>query len=142
MMILYEKTESSFNHNGLAVLDDAVVSPVVTEQLNGLFFEFDYPIHAKASDKLRPEMIVKCPVPELQDQLFRIVERDDSIGGLLHIVAHHIFYDLAKNLIEDTYIVNKNGSGALTQLLGQRQSATHLLELPTSQPSITFAWCD
>lgn len=63
-------------------------------------------------------MIVKCPVPELQDQLFRIVERDDSIGGLLHIVAHHIFYDLAKNLIEDTYIVNKNGSGALTQLLG------------------------
>lgn len=63
-------------------------------------------------------MIVKCPVPELQDQLFRIVERDDSIGGLLHIVAHHIFYDLAKNLIEDTYIVNKNGSGALAQLLG------------------------
>ena len=119
MMILYEKTESNFNHNGLAVLDDYVVSPVVSEQLNGLFsLEFDYPIQAKASDKLRPEMIVKCPVPELQDQLFRIVERDDSIGGLLHIVAHHIFYDLAKNLIEDTYIVNKNGSGALTQLLG------------------------
>ncbi|MEQ7038703.1 phage tail spike protein [Enterococcus hirae] len=119
MMILYEKTESNFNHNGLAVLDGVVVSPVVTEQLNGLFsLEFDYPIHAKASDKLRPEMIVKCPVPELQDQLFRIVERDDSIGGLLHIVAHHIFYDLAKNLIEDTNIVNKNGSGALTQLLG------------------------
>ncbi|WP_249641528.1 MULTISPECIES: phage tail spike protein [unclassified Enterococcus] len=119
MMILYEKTESNFNHNGLAVLDGVVVSPVVTEQLNGLFsLEFDYPIHAKASDKLRPEMIVKCPVPELQDQLFRIVERDDSLGGLVHIVAHHIFYDLAKNLIEDTYIVNKNGSGALTQLLG------------------------
>lgn len=119
MMILYEKTESNFNHNGLAVLDGVVVSPVVTEQLNGLFsLEFDYPIHAKASDKFRPEMIVKCPVPELQDQLFRIVERDDSLGGLVHIVAHHIFYDLAKNLIEDTYIVNKNGSGALTQLLG------------------------
>ncbi|EAE9683775.1 hypothetical protein BZ176_12395 [Listeria monocytogenes] len=119
MMILYEKTESNFNHNGLAVLDGVVVSPVVTEQLNGLFsLEFDYPIHAKASDKLRPEMIVKCLVPELQDQLFRIVERDDSLGGLVHIVAHHIFYDLAKNLIEDTYIVNKNGSGALTQLLG------------------------
>lgn len=119
MIILYEKTESNFNHNGLAVLDGVVVSPVVFEQLNGLFsLEFDYPIHAKASDKLRPEMIVKCPVPELQDQLFRIVERDDANGGLLHIVAHHIFYDLAKNLIEDTYIVNKNGSGALTQLLG------------------------
>ena len=42
MMILYEKTESNFNHNGLAVLDGVVVSPVVTEQLNGLFsLEFD-----------------------------------------------------------------------------------------------------
>ncbi|MDT2804867.1 phage tail spike protein [Enterococcus lactis] len=119
MIVLYEKTESNFNNNGLVVLDDYVVSPVVSEQLNGLFsLEFDYPIHAKASDKLRPEMIVKCPAPELQDQLFRIVERDDSLGDFVHIVAHHIFYDLAKNLIEDTYIVNKNGSGALTQLLG------------------------
>lgn len=119
MIVLFEKTESNFNHNGLAVLDDYVVSPVVSEQLNGLFsLEFDYPINAKASDKLQLEMIVKCPVPELQDQLFRIVERDDSLGGFVHIVAHHIFYDLAKNLIEDTYIVNKNGSGALTQLLG------------------------
>ena len=27
MMILYEKTESNFNHNGLAVLDGVVVSP-------------------------------------------------------------------------------------------------------------------
>ena len=42
MMILYEKTESNFNHNGLAVFDGVVVSPVVTEQLNGLFsLEFD-----------------------------------------------------------------------------------------------------
>lgn len=134
MMILYEKTESNFNHNGLAVLDDFVVSPVVSEQLNGLFsLEFDYPIHARSSDKLRPEMIVKCLVPELQDQLFRIVERDDSLGGLLHIVAHHIFYDLAKNLIEDTYIVNKNGSRALTQLLG----ATAVSHLFTGASNIT-----
>ena len=101
MMILYEKTESKFNHNGLAVLDDFVVSPVVSEQLNGLFsLEFDYPIHAKANDKLRPEIIVKCPVPELQYQLFRIVERDDSLGGLVHVVAHHIFYDLAKTRVK------------------------------------------
>lgn len=118
MIVLYDKTELNFNHNGIAVLDDYVVSPVVSEQLNGLFsLAFDYPIQAKASDKLKPEMIVKCPVPELQDQLFRIIERDDSLGGFVHIVAHHIFYDLAKNLIEDTYIVNKNGMGALTQLL-------------------------
>lgn len=122
MITLYNKTESNFNHNGLAVLDGNIVSPVISEELNGLFsFEFDYPIHAPHSDELMPEMIVKAPVPELSDQLFRIVERDDTLGGFLHIVAHHIFYDLATNFIEDTYIVNKNGSGALTQLLGATQ---------------------
>ncbi|MFK4782034.1 phage tail spike protein [Lactococcus petauri] len=122
MITLYNKTESNFNHNGLAVLDGNILNPVVSEELNGLFsFEFDYPIHAPHSEELLPEMIVKAPVPELSDQLFRIVERDDALGGFLHIVAHHIFYDLATNFIEDTYIVNKNGSGALTQLLGATQ---------------------
>ncbi len=122
MITLYNKTESNFNHNGLAILDGNIVSPVISEELNGLFsFEFDYPIHASHSDELKPEMIVKAPVPELSDQLFRIVERDSALGGFLHIVAHHIFYDLATNFIEDTYIVNKNGSGALTQLLGATQ---------------------
>lgn len=122
MITLYNKTESNFNHNGLAILDGNIVSPVILEELNGLFsFEFDYPIHASHSDELKPEMIVKAPVPELSDQLFRIVERDSALGGFLHIVAHHIFYDLATNFIEDTYIVNKNGSGALTQLLGATQ---------------------
>lgn len=33
MIVLYEKTESNFNNNGLVVLDDYVVSPVVSEQL-------------------------------------------------------------------------------------------------------------
>lgn len=122
MIRLYNKNETYFSDNGLAVLDRNIVSPVVTEELNGLFsFEFDYPIHAPHSDELLPEIIVKAAVPELADQLFRIVERDDALGGFLHIVAHHIFYDLATNFIEDTYIVNKNGSGALTQLLGATQ---------------------
>lgn len=87
-------------------------------------------------------MIVKAPVPELSDQLFRIVERDDALGGFLHIVAHHIFYDLATNFIEDTYIVNKNGSGALTQLLGATQFMHRFTGTSTSVRSIMSAWCD
>ncbi|SKA11616.1 phage minor structural protein, N-terminal region [Pilibacter termitis] len=124
MMILYDKTETNFTHNGLAVLDNNVISPVVHEELNGLFsLAFDFPIHAKDSEKLLPEMLVKVPVPNMNPQLFRIVERSDVLGGLLHIVAHHIFYDLAKNIIEDTFIVNKNGTQALSQLLGATQYA-------------------
>lgn len=37
MITLYNKTESNFNHNGLAVLDGNILNPVVSEELNGLF---------------------------------------------------------------------------------------------------------
>ena len=122
MITLYNKTETTFTHNGLGVLDNEIIAPKVHEELNGLFsLSFDYPIQSKLAQQLVPEMIVKAPVPDRQDQLFRIVERSDALGGLIHIVAHHIFYDLAKNFIEDTYVVNKNGSQALNQILGATQ---------------------
>jgi phage minor structural protein len=109
---------------GLGVLDDHIVNPVVTEELNGIFkLEFDYPIHAPHGDGLTPERIVRCPVPDMQPQLFRISEREAAIGGIFHIVAFHVFYDLAQNLIEDTFIVSKFGAPALEQLLGATQFA-------------------
>ncbi|WP_223804479.1 phage tail spike protein [Lactococcus kimchii] len=122
MITLYNKTETTFSHNGLGVLDENMISPVVHEELNGLFsLAFDYPIHAVHSTELMPEMLVKVPVPELSEQLFRIAERTDENNGLLHIVAYHIFYDLAKNLIEDTFVVNKTGTQALSQILNSTQ---------------------
>jgi phage minor structural protein len=122
MISYFDKTETIFTNNGLGILDDYVINPVVSEELNGLFmFEFDYPIHAPHSEKLVSEIIVRAPVPELGDQLFRISERSETLGGLRHIVAYHVFYDLAKNLIEDTFITIKNGSGALNQLLNVTQ---------------------
>jgi phage minor structural protein len=122
MITYYNKGENAFNHNGLGVLDDYIISPVVTEELNGIFkLEFDYPTHAPHGDGLTPERIVRCPVADMQDQLFRIAEREASIGGTFHIVAFHVFYDLSQNLIEDTFITYKNGAQALAQLLGATQ---------------------
>ncbi|MDR1606372.1 MAG: phage tail protein [Streptococcaceae bacterium] len=122
MITIYEKNETNFDHNGLGVLDDNIISPIVHETLNGLFsFAFDYPIHGSKAKFLLAENIVKAPVPDMPDQLFRIIERSDAQGMLLHIVAHHIFYDLAKNLIEDTFIVNKTGTQAIGQLLSSTQ---------------------
>jgi phage minor structural protein len=122
VITLYTKSENDFSHNGLGVLDDYIISPVVTEELNGVFrLEFDYPTHAPHGDALTPERIVRCPVPDMQDQLFRISEREAAIGGVFHIVAFHVFYDLAQNLIEDTFIVSKYGDAALAQLLGATQ---------------------
>ncbi|GHU48755.1 hypothetical protein FACS1894127_0090 [Clostridia bacterium] len=122
MIAYYLKNETDFSHNGLGILDGNIISPVVTEELNGIFsLEFDYPIHAVHADGLLPERIIRCPVPEMDDQLFRIAEREAAISGLLHIVAYHVFYDLAQNLIEDTFVVNKTGGQALTQILGATQ---------------------
>ena len=122
MITLYNKTETAFTHNGLGILDNEIIAPKVHEELNGLFsLSFDYPIQSKLAQQLVPEMIVKAPVPNMSNQLFRITERGNALDGLIHIVAHHIFYDLAKNFIEDTYVVNKNGSQALNQILGATQ---------------------
>lgn len=122
MICYFDKTETNFTHNGKGVLDNYIISPTVNEELNGSFyFEFDYPIQAKYAKDLVPEMIVKCPVPNLPDQLFRITERNESLDGVMQIVAHHIFYDLAKNFIEDTYLVNRTGTGALNQILSNTQ---------------------
>jgi phage minor structural protein len=57
----------------------------------------------------------------MDSQLFRISEREANIGGTFHIVAYHVFYDLAQNLIEDTFVVNRNGNYAVTQILGAAQ---------------------
>ena len=122
MICYFDKTETAFDHNGKGVLDNNIVSPVVHEELNGSFyFEFEYPMQAKYAKELVPEIIIRCPVSNLPDQLFRITERNESLGGVMQIVAHHIFYDLAKNLIEDTYLVNRTGSQALQQLLSNTQ---------------------
>jgi phage minor structural protein len=122
MICYYTKNETSFSHNGLGVLDGSIISPVVTEELNGVFkLEFDYPTHAPHGDGLTPERIVRCPVPDMPDQLFRIAEREASIDGVFHIVAYHVFYGLAQNLIEDTFVTYKNGAQALSQLLGATQ---------------------
>jgi phage minor structural protein len=124
MICYYLKNETGFTHNGLGVLDGYIIGPVVAEELNGIFsLEFDYPIHAKHADGLLCERIVRCPVPDMEPQLFRIAERGEGTSGLLHIVAYHIFYDLAQNLIEDTFVVNKTGAQAIAQILGAAQFA-------------------
>ena len=60
-----------------------------------------------------------APVPRLeQRQGFRISEVVTTLEGMLEVTAFHVFYDLAANLIADTYVVNKTAKGALTQILG------------------------
>ena len=69
------------------------------------------------------ENIVATPAPGIQSrQGFRITEITTTLDGLLEITAHHVFYDLAANLIADTYVVNKTAVDALKQLLDAANS--------------------
>lgn len=118
MIRLFEKAENDFTHNGMGLLDNYIIAPEVQEQLNGNFkLEFDYPKQSPKADDIIPDRIICCPVPGMDDQLFRIYELEYSLGTTFHVVAYHIFYDLSQNLIVDTNVVNKTGSQAIQQIL-------------------------
>ena len=122
MITFYNRSETDFTHNGLGCLDNHTINPCVCQDLNGIFLlEFDYPLQAPYADELLQERIVRCPVHDMQDQLFRISEREATNGGTFHIVAYHFFYDLSQNLIEDTFVINRNGQAALQQILNAAQ---------------------
>lgn len=124
MISVHNRAAQTFTATGLAVLDREIIDPVVTEELNGGFtLRFNYPADGPAAQHLVLENIVATPAPGIQSrQGFRITEITTTLDGLLEITAHHVFYDLAANLIADTYVVNKTAADALKQLLDAANS--------------------
>lgn len=116
-VILFNENERDFSTRGLGVLSD-IVDPVITEVINGIYdMSFFYPLNGRLYSEISPERIVFAKGPKSQ-QAFRIksIEKDDALGGI-NVHALHIFYDLADNFIEDTFIQNRGGDGAIKQLL-------------------------
>ena len=124
MISVHNRAAQTFTATGLAVLDREIIDPVATEELNGGFtLRFNYPADGPAAQHLVLENIVATPAPGIQSrQGFRITEITTTLDGLLEITAHHVFYDLAANLIADTYVVNKTAADALKQLLDAANS--------------------
>lgn len=120
MITVHDRTATTFTTTGLGVLDREIINPIVVEELGGEFsLTFTYPADGPAAQNLTLENIVAAPVPGLeQRQGFRISEIATTLDGMLEVTAFHVFYDLAANLIADTYVVNKTAKGALTQILG------------------------
>lgn len=119
MISVHNRVAKTFTTNGLAVLDREIIDPVVSEELGSHFMlSFSYPADGSAAKHLRLENIVAAPVPSVEDrQGFRITEVVTTLDGMLEVTAHHVFYDLAANLIADTYVVNKTAADALKHLL-------------------------
>lgn len=120
MITVHDRTATTFTATGLGVLDREIINPIVTEELGGEFsLTFTYPADGPAATHIVLENIVAAPVPRLeQRQGFRISEVVTTLDGMLEVSAFHVFYDLAANLIADTYVVNKTAKSALTQILG------------------------
>ena len=116
-IILLSENEKDFSTRGLGVLKD-IVNPIISETINGIYdMSFFYPLNGKLFDEIKAGRIVFAKGPK-NYQAFRIksIEKDDSLSGIT-VHALHISYDLADNFIEDTFIQNKGGDGAIKQLL-------------------------
>lgn len=104
MIVLYQKNETDFTHNGLMVLQP--IEAIVTEEING-----DYSLKLtmpRGFSEIENEQIIKVPTPKT-DQLFRVYNSDVDMLGNPVFYARHIFYDLLDYFIEDT---RPTGSGA------------------------------
>ncbi len=120
MLVLYDKTESSFISNGLAILNKYYLSAVVREEVNNTFvLNAVFPSKFPHLDKIDYDRIIKAPTPD-GEQPFRIY-MIRKLFGRVYISAKHVFFDLEDNLIEDTFIQKQTGAGALNKILKSTQ---------------------
>lgn len=91
--ILYEKTETAFNSNGLGRLRDCI-SCVVTEERNGIYeLEFEYPVSGQHFDEIIIGRIVAVEHDDTGDvQPFDIVGYEKPIEGVVTFHCVHISY--------------------------------------------------
>lgn len=125
---LYPRDQTDFSHHGYA-LDD-ISNDIVTWQLNAKFtLTFDYPMFSEHAGDLVAENIVRVPVPGGK-AAFRIAQVIKSMGHL-SITAYHVFWDLNDDFIADTNIVDKDGQGALDQIMRAANYPTGVKVLST-----------
>lgn len=124
MITLYKKTETRFVDNGLGDITNDVINPKISWMDNGMFsLSFQYLTSSNMAAFLTGQMLIKAPTPD-GPQIFRICQINPNMG-MLEITAYHLFYDLLDNLIEDTFIQNQSGAGAIVQLGDHTQYKTN-----------------
>ena len=99
--ILYDKTETSFNTNGLGRLSDCI-SCIVTEERNGVYeCEFTYPVSGQHFDDIEIGRIIACTHDESGDvQPFDIYAKSEPLNGVVTFNAHHISYRLNEIVVK------------------------------------------
>lgn len=122
LITLFRKDEVDFSHNGIGSLDNAIINPLVKWHDNGAFtLEFKYPIFAKHGKEIENSSIIKANDAD-GSNLFFVYKVIPSMG-YISAYCYQISYKLAFNAIDDTFIVNKNGQQALSQIASSTQYA-------------------
>jgi phage minor structural protein len=95
--ILYNPTETDFNHNGCGILGDCA-SCLVTEEANGAFeLSMQYPMDGIHFEEIQSRSIIKAKPDQFREpQLFRVYKiSKPNMSGIVNIDAQHISYDLS-----------------------------------------------
>lgn len=115
LLVLYDKSSSSFNNLGIGILRDFKSEPEITEVLNGLYnLEFEYVKTGWLSENLIEGNIIKA-----NGQLFRIwYIKKNTDETSISVLAKHIWFDLEKsNFLEDVAPTDRTGNQALAWIL-------------------------
>ncbi len=95
--ILFSKTATAFENNGVGRLSESTYC-AVTEERNGAFeLELELPTSAKHFSEITVEsIIVAQPRPGASGQPFRVYKITKPLNGMVTVYARHISYELNK----------------------------------------------
>lgn len=115
---LYNKSETTFTHNGVGLLSEAVKA-TVTEERNGSYeLSLQYPITGRLYSEITEGAIIKAKANETSEpQLFRIYKSSKPINGIVTYSAEHISYDLNGIPLLGFSIKNATPQMALTKAI-------------------------
>jgi len=99
--ILYDKSETAFDSNGLGRLADCI-SCTVTEERNGIYeCQFTYPITGDMYSEIQEGRIIGVIHDDVHDiQPFDIYSRSAPLNGVVTFYAHHISYRLGSIVLK------------------------------------------
>ena len=93
--ILYEPSETAFDHNGIGVLSDCLKCAVTCERNGSYTLELEYQVKGNYAEYLLPNYVIKALANDTdRPQLFRVYAVNTTLRGTKAVKANHISYDL------------------------------------------------
>ena len=115
---LYNKSETTFTHNGVGLLSEAVKATVMEERNGSYELSLQYPITGRFYSEITEGAIIKAKANETSEpQLFRIYKSSKPINGIVTYSAEHISYDLNGIPLLGFSIKNATPQMALTKAI-------------------------